>query len=437
MNHIENDDISIYGNPNIKSMRICKNDNVKRINNIIFGNVLINMNQKEKDILDIAESHDCMYIKISKNKNINKIHDLIFGHMSNYNGRLDKVQSINHDYKDNELLHYIGFYYEYITKNINDAIKYYKLAIEHGNKYSMINLAKIYYNGKYTNKNVDMTIKLYNMIIDYRNICINYYETNKLYDKQIKYAYSHALDSLGYIHFNLGNSTKSRKLFQKGIRCENSNSMYNLARKLPMTESYIDEIVKLYKMAIQCGNSYAMNNLAHLYINGIHMNKDIDEAIRLFELAIKHNNSYAMYSMGKIHLMGDYIKKDVNEAIRLFKLAIEYNNSYALEEMYMLYRTGIYIEPNSDLALMYLVRYCECINTPIDHYFDVKNNDICWKEYLHKHWPNKKLLDGQIITLLLISKNRLKTEHLNWMIKGITKMIIEYLAVYEKHENYD
>ena len=207
-----------------------------------------------------------------------------------------------------------------------------------------------------------------------------------------------SIDSLADIHYFGNVITKdvdeAKRLYNVGIKYGNVQSMIKLA-KIYCEENNIVEAVRLYKMAIDYGNDVAMNNLAYMYSVGYNVDKNLDEAIRLLELSIGKGNEQALINLAHIYQTEQEVK-------------------------------------DNNLALKYYIKYCEKTRETIGKYFMLDSYDIFWEDYLHKYWPNREILDKQIITLLLISKNRVNNDN-DWMVKGVAKLIIRYLATFEKN----
>jgi len=268
--------------------------------------------------------------------------------------------------------------------------------------------------------------KIYDAMIN--NICIEInYDSD---DDELLYY-------LGLYNHIIKNYDKAIKLFKASINKGNEWAMYNLAVIYDNGDGVIknqDEAKRLYKASIKKDNSHAMNNLAYLYSCSEY--KNYDEVIRLYMTAIEKGNNAAMNNLAGLYKDGIFIDKNINMAMKLYKQSIKKNNVHAMKNLANMYKNGKDIDENLNKAAKYYMKYCERTNYSLNRYIDLKEKDIVWKKYLHKWWPNKKFIDQQIITLLLISKNRSKNGESKWIVKGITEIIIGHLATFDKNMKF-
>jgi len=365
------------------------------------------MDELEKDIIDVIKKHQCIYIKISNNQNIKKIHNLIINNVM--------IDGDDLDIQDSELLHYIGFYHK-INKNYDEAIKFYNMAIQLKNLYSMNNLAHMYTNGDGIDKNIDEAIRIYKIGVENGNVTAMVRLGNIYCDEN-------------YINKNIDEAIR---IYKMAIDLGHITSICHLANIYSdknSTHTNINEAIRLLKIGVNMENYTAMNNLANIYADVTGINVNYNEAIKLYCKAIKNGNSYAMYGLATMHFYGYGVDKNYDETIILLKMAIKYDHIEAIKSLAIVY---LELYKNHDLAVKYYAKYCKHVNEPLNNYIKLEDVDVHWTDYLHKYWPNKKFIGEQIMMLLLMSKNRSKYT-LNWMVNGIAKIIIKYLATFEKN----
>jgi TPR repeat protein len=211
---------------------------------------------------------------------------------------------------DSKILCLLGRMYDDgkgVEQNGEEAIKYYKMAIEKGDCHAMNNLGYMYYNGKGVERNYDEAIKYYKMSIEKGN--------------------SHAM-------FNLG------LMYQYGDGVE---------------QNY-DEAIKYYKMAIEKGDSDAMNNLGHMFHTGFDVEKNFEEAIKYYKMAIEKGDSDAMYNLGIMYHFGEGVEQNVEEAIKYYKMAIEKDFEKAKTNLLAL------INKINELSTMEKIKYYNILN---------------------------------------------------------------------------
>lgn len=182
---------------------------------------------------------------------------------------------------------YLSIHNEYIDiddENRCDLIKkYYLMAIEYGNNYSMNNLEYYYYE---IEKNYELMKKYYLMAIEKNNTnaMINfgiYYKTiEKNYDLMKKY-------------------------YLIAIEQNDCNAMNVLAQYYEDNDHY-DLMKKYYLMAIENGNGSSMNNLGHYY-ETIECNQEL--MLKYYLMAVEHDNLHAMCNL-----------KDNTTKIKLYRL---------------------------------------------------------------------------------------------------------------------
>jgi hypothetical protein len=160
-------------------------------------------------------------------------------------------------------------------RNYQEAVKYYKMAIEKGHHIAMYNLGHMYQNSIGTEKNYLEAIKYYKMAIEKGNYT--------------------AMNSLGNMYY-----------YGLGI------------------ERNYQEAVNYYKMAIEKGSDIAMYSLGYLYQNGFGIEGNYHEAVKYYKMAITKGVSYAMNSFYNIYNGRYYLSANISytEVIEYCKIYI-------------------------------------------------------------------------------------------------------------------
>ena len=161
---------------------------------------------------------------------------------------------------------------------------------------------------------------------------------------------------------------------------------------------------------------------------------------------------------------GDFVQKNYQKAAEC------YENSYKIEEgndscyqLGVLYEKGgegLEINIEKSAHFYYLSSQKKHLKSQEKFLEIIKNFPIEWKrqnffffyfilfffyifyflffnsEY-HKFWPMKSDVNGRIIIVFLISKNRndSKIKYTKFLVKGIANKVVKYLCIYEKLEN--
>jgi hypothetical protein len=151
-----------------------------------------------------------------------------------------------------------------ITKNIKDAIKWFQLSAEQGHVLAQYNLARIYYDSEDIYQDKKQAIKYFESAAE-----------NNFLESQLQ---------LGFIYLNGDTNIKQD---------------YNIA-------------MNWYKKAAEKGSEEAQYTLGVMYENGQGVDVNIEEAIMWFKLSAEQNAEDAQFALGKI-----YFKQ--NEYINAYK----------------------------------------------------------------------------------------------------------------------
>jgi uncharacterized protein len=140
----------------------------------------------------------------------------------------------------------------------------------------MINLAVMYKNGYYVQKNIDIAISLYEKVVKLNN------DSNALFNLSTIYLYDKKNNKVGL------------NLLEKSSNLENSTAQSQLGLFYYLGEynlpiNYKRAITLLKKSAI-AGNSSGQNNLAVAYYQGKAVKKDDYKAYKWFYIASKYGN---------------------------------------------------------------------------------------------------------------------------------------------------
>ncbi len=213
----------------------------------------------------------------------------------------------------------------YCQKEMNQAEKYFKMAVEKGHAGAMCNLAFLYANEK---KDYSQAEKYYKMAIEKDNAdamynLANFYRTErKDFDQAEKY-------------------------YKMAIEKDHSSAKYNLAQLYAIEKKDFGQAEKYYKMAAEKGDADAMFNLAFFYAIE---KKDFGQAEKYYKMAIEKGDADAMNNLA---LLYETEKKDFNQAEKYFKMACERGDNLAPLNMARIY----YLQrKNKSLALEYIAK---------------------------------------------------------------------------------
>jgi len=174
--------------------------------------------------------------------------------------------------------------------------------------------------------------------------------------------------------------------------------------------------------------------LGCIYLTYEYEQKNKKLGIQYLNVSINLGNPAAMNKLGLEYLFENDVMCH-EKAFDLLQNSIKYNYVPAFQNLAYMYHSGKYVKKDLNVAIYYYHKVCEPKNKNINDVINIKQNDIEWKSWLHKYWPNritfyKQNIHDTIMTLLLISKCRhsSKYKYINCVIKGITMQILNYFT---------
>lgn len=231
------------------------------------------MNEIYKNfIISKLESWNCEYVKMEDDTVLKNVYDLY--HNNKYT-----------DCDDVLYLNYAGIYAKYHNNDNNLSEKYYLMAIDKGNVYSMHNLAIRYIN----QKQYKLAEKYFLMAVDGGNE-LSIYKLAKLYITQRKYDLAEKYYSMTIQKGNIYTTNKLAKL-------------YIIQRKYDLAKEYI-------LIGINKGNIRSIRLMALLY-DKLYMYSNSDKyltmTIKYLTMAIEKGDSKSMWKLaGKYGMLGNH-----------------------------------------------------------------------------------------------------------------------------------
>lgn len=258
-----------------------------------------------------------------------------------------------------------GLYYEN-HNDMNNAIKYYLMAINGGNSNAMFNL------GSY-----------------YDNIEKNYDEAIKYYLMAIKKGNSDAMSNLGLHYENVEkNYNKAIKYYLMAIEKDDVDAMYNLASYYQNHEKNYMLMEKYYLMAIEKGDVISMYNLAVYYED---VKKNYNKSIKYYLMAIEKGDDNSMNNLASYY---HTYEKNYMLMEKYYLMAIELNNEDAFDNLknfydndWLFYKLLLSLEHKSQIVLdeiKRLQRKIYYINLQVNtDANNVKECIICNENHMH------------------------------------------------------
>lgn len=191
-----------------------------------------------------------------------------------------------------------------VEKNYEEAVKYYRLAADHGHGWAQYSLANCCYNGNGIEKNYVEAIKYCRLAADQGN--------------------PSAQNFLGNCYYS-------------GIGVKKN----------------VIEAVKCYRLAADQGDNWGQYYLANCYYSGEGVKKNYEEAVKYYRLAADQGHSDAQYALGNCYYSGRGVEKNDVEAVKYYRLAADQGHSTGQNRVAFLYFKGFGVKKNYAEAAKY------------------------------------------------------------------------------------
>jgi TPR repeat protein len=310
--------------------------------------------------------------------------------------------------KGAEELAHIGLCYSY-QNEMQQAEKYYKMAVEKGHTGAMVNLANLYA----IEKDFDQAEKYYKMAIEkgdfhaMDNLALLYKKEKKDFGQAEKYYKMSAEKGDASAMFNLAllyeterkDFGQAEKYYKMAVEKDDDNAMYNLALLYETERKDFGQAEKYYKMAVEKGDAEAMNNLAVLYETE---RKNFNQAEKYYKMAIEKGHAGAMFNLA---LLYETEKKDFNQAEKYYKMSAEKGHAAAMNNLANLYKKE---KKDFGQAEKYYKMACEKglglahLNMAYMYYQQCKNKSIALDYITKAYSQNSGTLYGTFYALILL-----------------------------------
>ena len=280
--------LSKGGNINIKGVvsgfsqsrdSIIVSSNIVRINN----SVIIDSMPSPEDIKQASEA--------PKSKNYNDRFKALFASYSD-----DDTTSINKNFNLNNK----ASSSQSNTLSPEESFKLYQEAAEQGSFIAQNNLGVYYRDGVIVQKNLDEALKYFKLSA----------EKN----------YAPAQYNLGLLYYNNKNLSEAAKYFNLAANNGDSRALVYLGFMAYSMKNYPTAAL-LYRQAAKANNPEGMNNLASLYVSGQGVPKNLSEAFALYSKAAELGLSAAMFNLGEAYNNGWGTVKDKAQSLDWYKKA--------------------------------------------------------------------------------------------------------------------
>ena len=236
-----------------------------------------------------------------------------------------------------------------VSKDMTEAVKWYRKAAEQGHATAQCSLGVCYDNGNGVSKNPEEAVKWYrkaaeqghataqnNLGVCYDNgegVDKDMTEAVKWYRKAAEQGYAQAQCNLGLCYeYGKGVSkdmAEAVKWYRKAAEQGHAVAQVNLGVSYDNGEGVSKdyaEAMKWYRKAAEQGDAEAQNNLGECYYNGNGVSKNPEEAVKWWRKAAEQGNAMAQFFLGLCCVEGEGVSRDVEEAKKWFRKAAEQGN---------------------------------------------------------------------------------------------------------------
>ena len=234
------------------------------------------------------------------------------------------------------------------SENAKLAFKYFKNSAKQGNDKAELYVAKMYRDGIGVEKNVKKAFLLFKQIADQGNAVAQLntglaFFSGKGVEKNYKEAFKYLKQSA-----NQGNSEAQMKL----------GEMYWLGG-----EKNCEEAIKYFKQSADQNNAEAQLKLGCIYYLGYIGKQHFEKAFDYFKKSADNGNSNSQYFIGHMYCNGEVFNKDNDESVskginykeakKYFEQSADQGNADAQFELGLLFRKGLGTAQNNKKASEY------------------------------------------------------------------------------------
>ncbi|EFC47957.1 TPR repeat protein [Naegleria gruberi] len=238
--------------------------------------------------------------------------------------------------EDTDALYNLGILAEN-EKRFEEAMQWYKKALDMGNTAAAYPLGRFYFQGLVAPKDEKKAIH-------YVEIAAN--NNSSIAQEYLGDIY-HTKESEIY------NPVKAIEWYTKAASNDSTNAMYNCGCINEELNNF-EMALYWYTKAIEKGSSSAMNNLAMIYYE----KKNYENAKKWIEKSVEFNNSYAICTMGEWYIEGLCYEKSYEKAVQLFTRSTQFTDESgdqsicppAFLHLYKLYANGLGCEKDLEKA---------------------------------------------------------------------------------------
>jgi hypothetical protein len=255
-----------------------------------------------------------------------------------------------------------------VGKDMNEAVRWYSLAAERGDRFAARDLAKMYYQGDGVGKDFKQFLAWTAKAAELGHpeaqanlglMLVQGKELSKDESTGVKLVQSAAAQGDGFAWSLVGNfhqdgrlaksPSKAAEAYQQAVAKGYPDARVYLTPALLRTARIATDAVALAQdqKDAQSGNVQAMVRLADRYADGIAVAEDLAQALVWYEKAANQGNAVAQGMQGLLLVTGQAGAKDVRKGVALTERAAAAGDVGALFTMGELYANGFFGQDNA------------------------------------------------------------------------------------------
>ena len=269
-----------------------------------------------------------------------------------------------------------------MARNVEKAVKWYRMAAEQGIDDAQNNLGNCYYSGRGVEQSAEEAVRWYHKAAEQGNAAAqsnlgccyfrgrgveqNYEEAVKWYHKAAEQGASFAQNNLGVCYDNgygvEQNYEEALKWYRMSAEQGNTAAQLNLGCCYSNgrgVEQSTEEAVKWYRMAAEQGHAVAQTKLGYCNNNGRGVEQSVEEAVKWWRKAAEQGYAPAQWELGSCFANGAGVVQNEKEAVNWWRKAADQGNSRRQIHLGRALLFGNEIEKNEEEAFRWFQRAAE------------------------------------------------------------------------------
>lgn len=298
-------------------------------------------------------------------------------HFTDCNEELNKgTDKLNGDTSYNlAMLYYNG---KWVEKDLTRALELFKISYDKGNDKAAILLGEIYHDGNGVEPDYAEAYRYFKeasdegyvyatkeLAIMYQNgeyVKKNVEEATRLFQIAADYGDTYAAAETGYSYYSGRGVQQDYEKAYKYLKMAMDDgilwsikivaNMYKAGLYLKQDDK---EAMRLYKIvADECADLYSIEEVASGYYCGDGVQKDYEQAYKYLQMAYKKGSAYASRILAYMYQHGYYVEQDIKKSFMFAKEAADKGDANACETLGVYYDNGKGVEKNYEKAFFYL-----------------------------------------------------------------------------------